>query len=179
VAEKPRAKKWEMLIFVWFFAMATAGDYQGILSSPYVTNVVLGLILFIVIGVLLVYNFCKLHYLNWLVVNKYSNNPLDYVNPYTAVGRLFIPFYNLYWQFISVHKLSTQQEEINYNNQISSGSNRPSKSLALAYCILNLCALIPYIGSACSVINLVIMPLVLKNQTDASISFLRNAKPTD
>ncbi len=76
----------------------------------------------------------RLHYECWKVL------PSGYrkTTPEKAVGFLFIPYYNLYWFFISYSCLASGYYRYGQNNNIPEIKNK--KGLAIAYAILLLCS---------------------------------------
>jgi len=68
--------------------------------------------------------------------------------PGQAIGFLFIPFFNLYWQFVALHGLTKDMNAYLARHQIY-GEQAP-EGLALATCIT---ACIPYI-------NLIVSPIL-------------------
>lgn len=95
------------------------------------------------------------------------------VTPGKAVGFLFIPIFNMYWQFIAYARLAT---EARASFQVVQAGDCPiSRPLSIAYCILNLLAFIPYLGLVATFVNQIILT-VLVHQWSA---FLRvTARPS-
>ena len=80
-------------------------------------------------------NYCKLLYRYW--------NYIGTKKGYSAgqmVGFMFIPFFNFYWQFVAIWGLAKKLNAM--------GAKCVKPSLALAYCILSCCAIIPQLKCA-------------------------------
>jgi hypothetical protein len=71
-------------------------------------------------------------------------NEADMPTPGSAVGLLFVPFFNLYWFFVAYHGLAIRANKY----MVRSGFDaRPmSPGVAQTYCILLLCSAIPCFG---------------------------------
>lgn len=84
--------------------------------------------------------------------------------PGKAVGFLFIPFFNLYWMFQAYWGWA-----VDYNRTASAvGFHGPpaSEGLGLAYGILTLCSMVPYLGSLAGLAGLVILLIFLADSID-------------
>jgi hypothetical protein len=64
--------------------------------------------------------------------------------PGKAVGFCFIPFFNFYWIFVAYHGLA--QDINSYMRRNAVPGELMSEGLALTYCILVLCCIIPWAG---------------------------------
>ena len=83
----------------------------------------------------------------------------EMTTPGMAVGMLFVPFYNLYWNFRAIHGLATKA---NKYMVISGIKAQPmNEGLAQAYCIMVLCSLIPCVGYVTLLANVVIYYLYI------------------
>lgn len=85
--------------------------------------------------------------------------------PGKAVGFMFIPFYNFYWVFMAYWGFACD-----YNKFIQRmGITVPplNEKMFLAFCILNICSAIPYLGFLAALPALVIMGIVCSNMIDA------------
>ncbi len=91
--------------------------------------------------------------------------------PGKAVGFLFIPFFNFYWNFIAFHglaqALNTQTERYSIPN------GKVDENLSLIYCILICCSLIPYVNFLTGIGVLVIGIILLKEMKDAGIALIQ------
>lgn len=83
-----------------------------------------------------------------------------------AVGFLFIPVFNLYWQFIAHWKLSEGQEKFIQQAGISS-TKTPNKGIAMAYCV---CSCIPYVSILAAFI---LGPIKEVNQKNISLEIIK------
>lgn len=81
--------------------------------------------------------------------------------PGQAVGFMFLPFFNFYWQFVAYHGLAKNMNEFMARHNIY-GEKAP-EGLAMAVCIFNLLNLIPYVDFI-TVIPSMILDLVLIGQ---------------
>ena len=99
--------------------------------------------------------FFLLYYL-WSAVQPYAPR----TTPGKAVGFLFIPFFNLYWQFISYYNLSI---DLNRVLKEKGRTIRTSEGLALSSCILNI--VFPLVGT-------ILMLIVLTSQKRAALALL-------
>jgi len=106
-------------------------------------------------------------YRNWKVIKNAKS--LSVKSAGEAVGLLFVPLFNIYWQFIAYPKLSIGQEKFIRQANIEV-TRAPKSGLALAFCI---CRLIPYIGQVTSM--LVLGPLTVINQSKVSMEIIRKA----
>lgn len=80
--------------------------------------------------------------------------------PGKAVGFLFIPFFNLYWYFVS--HVGLAQDTNAYLEARNIQAPRINEGLVLAYYILFLCSMIPYLGILCSLANIVIWIMIFR-----------------
>lgn len=102
-------------------------------------------------------------YRNWKVIANAKDLATDSAGQ--AVGFLFIPIFNLYWQFIAHWKLSEGQEKFIQQAGISS-TKIPNKGLAMAFCV---CSCIPYV----SVLSgLILGPIKEVNQKNVSLEII-------
>jgi hypothetical protein len=83
----------------------------------------------------------------------------ELTTPGMAVGMLFVPFYNLYWNFRAIHGLATKANKY----MVISGVKAPpmNEGMAKTYCIMVLCSLIPCLGYLTLLANVVIYYLVV------------------
>lgn len=102
-------------------------------------------------------------YRNWKVIANAEGLAAD---PGQAVGFLFIPAFNLYWQFIAHWKLSEGQEKFLQQAGISS-SKVPNKGIAMAFCV---CNCIPYVSVLSSFI---LGPIKEVNQKNISLEIIK------
>lgn len=120
---------------------------------------ILGLIASIVFYMLL------LHKL-WTLVQ-----PSEKSTPGKAIGFLFIPFFNLYWQFVAIYGLA--QEVNRKRTQMGIGGTPVNEQMAMIGCICNCCSIIPFLGIVAAIAGFVIQIIVLKDIKNAGIDILR------
>ncbi len=75
----------------------------------------------------------------------------DMTTPGAAVGLLFVPLFNIYWMFVAIHGLAVRANK--YMTRSGIQGRRMSEGLALTYCILVLCSVIPFV-------NFLILPVL-------------------
>ncbi|MEO8591150.1 MAG: DUF4339 domain-containing protein [Flavobacteriales bacterium] len=131
---------------------------------------VMGIIAALVFLVLHIINLCKLHYRNWMVVIRMTGFR-DH-NAEQAVGFLFIPLFNLYWAFQSYQLLSQLIHRVMADPRYAAG-RAPNTGTATAYCILNICAIIPYLGSCIGIVNIFLWFTVHNENRRATTFILR------
>jgi hypothetical protein len=83
----------------------------------------------------------------------------EMTTPGSAVGRLFVPVYNLYWTFRAIHGLATKANKYMVLSGIRGRSM--NEGLAQAYCILNVCSAIPFVYLLTGLPTIVIYYLVI------------------
>lgn len=72
-----------------------------------------------------------------------------------AVGFSFIPFFNFYWAFVANYGLA---QDLNaYARRYHIPAPPVGEGLALTYCILSVCSIIPYLGLLAALAAFVIM----------------------
>lgn len=68
---------------------------------------------------------------------------------------LLVPFFGTFWEFLVILRLSGSFEQ--YFEAIGHrGAGRCGRTVGLAFCVFNVCALIPVAGLVCSVIGFVL-----------------------
>lgn len=102
-------------------------------------------------------------YRNWKIIANAEGLSAD---PGQAVGFLFIPAFNLYWQFIAHWKLSVGQEMFLKQAGITSNKT-PNKGVAMAFCV---CGCIPYVSVLSS---LILGPIKEVNQKNISLEIIK------
>lgn len=110
--------------------------------------------------------YCMILYQLWSLIPEQRAQ----TSPGKAVGFLFIPLFNLYWNFVAFHGLSKA-----LNQEASSASSRippVNEGLTLTYCILACCSIIPYLGLVAAVAALVIWIITLKQMKDTGVALL-------
>ena len=97
--------------------------------------------------------------------------------PGTAVGFLFIPFFNLYWVFRAIHGLALDMNQ--YCGQRGIATRGIPEGLALAMCILVIVSIIPYLGLIAGLANMVIIPMLWYRFNETGIAILANHQGGD
>jgi len=85
--------------------------------------------------------------------------------PGKAVGFLFIPFFNIYWQFVAIHGFALDYNA--YADRYNLQSKRLPVGLFLTSPILVCCSIVPYLGTLASLANMVLMILIVNYAADA------------
>ncbi|MEO0946917.1 MAG: DUF4339 domain-containing protein [Cyanobacteria bacterium J06641_5] len=119
------------------------------------------LIASVVFGAMLLYQFWKL-----------IQDGEARATPGQAVGFIFIPFFNLYWNFVAFWGLA--QDLNTYMDQRGIDGPRLNENMALVQCILVCCGIIPYLGILAAIGAAVLWTLNLKAFKDAAIAILRS-----
>lgn len=87
-------------------------------------------------------------------------------SPGVAVGFCFIPFFNFYWMYVAWVGLAKDTNLYLYENKIPA---KPiNENLAIAWFVVYLCTIIPYIGILIAIAALVIKIILLKQFTEAA-----------
>ena len=97
-----------------------------------------------------------------------------------AIGFLFIPFFNIYWQFVAIWGLAKDLNR--YSREHNIAAPEANESLALTVCILNCCGIIPYVGFLTAIAGLIIMIILLKGMSDTAVAIIEgrgHAYPAD
>jgi len=95
--------------------------------------------------------------------------------PGKAVGFLFIPLFNLYWIFQAFHGFAKDYNS--YVDRHSLSVPKLSEGMFLAYCILALAGIVPFLGPLFSVAALVVM-IVLSGKVCDAVNALPSSPPT-
>jgi hypothetical protein len=86
--------------------------------------------------------------------------------PCKALGFLFIPLFNLYWIFQAFWGFAVDFNKYVARNNIS-GAPRLPEGLVLAYCILYVASIIPFVGIALGIANFIIGAILISKVCDA------------
>ncbi|MBL7107780.1 MAG: DUF4339 domain-containing protein [Candidatus Cloacimonetes bacterium] len=90
--------------------------------------------------------------------------------PGKAVGFLFIPFFNLYWLFVAFRGLA---KTLNAQTKCASIPYKEvNDGLALMYCILCCCSIVPFLGILTAIATMAIGIISLKQMKDAGIALI-------
>jgi hypothetical protein len=135
-----------IVVLLLIYAEGRGADRQVVplLMIPAVLPLLLGIIMQM-----------KLLYKMWTVIEDGSPR----TTPGKSVGLLFVPFFNLYWMFQAYWGWTKD-----YNRYVAAqrlAVPRASEALALAFCILAVASVIPWIGIVFGLINLVVLVVFL------------------
>ncbi|MCW3072675.1 MAG: hypothetical protein JWO44_2565 [Bacteroidetes bacterium] len=75
--------------------------------------------------------------------------------PPGQVWLLLIPLFGLIWQFIVVNRLADSLKAEFTKRNIRIEEDRPGSTIGIAYCILNCCSIIPYLGPLAGLAGLI------------------------
>jgi len=146
--------------------------FAGLIASVafYFTDILAILINYVVIGlagiIASVVFYCLILHKCWSLIPT----DLAKTTPSKAVGFLFIPFFNLYWNFVAYYGLA---QAINIETRRKKISDKKvNEGLCIAYCILICCTIIPYVGVLASIAAIVIWIISLKQIKDAAIALI-------
>ncbi len=132
--------------------------------------------LFIVLGVLTaIYAsvaMCVMVYRMWKAIQDGQAR----TTPGKAVGFLFIPFYNFYWVFQAYWGFSKDYNA--FIDRHSIATNRLPEGLFLAYAILSVAGVIPYVGMFVGIAGLIIFIILVVKICDA-VNALQEATPAE
>ena len=157
-----RLNRW----FLWFWISLLA----SLVSIP-LSVTINGVFVFIAIIVSLVCGCCILHKL-WCLIPAHEAK----TTPGKAVGFLFIPFFNLYWNFIAIYglaqALNSQIKQRTINNK------GVGEGLSLIYCILALSNLFIILLSGFSETGFVLNTIIIITDFAIGIIILKQMKNT-
>ncbi|MBM3157088.1 MAG: hypothetical protein FJ004_07355 [Chloroflexi bacterium] len=86
--------------------------------------------------------------------------------PCKALGFLFIPLFNLYWIFQAFWGFAVDFNKYVVRNNVTAAPRLP-EGLFLAFCILYVATIIPFVGIAISLANFVIGAILISKVCDA------------
>lgn len=165
-----------MAYFLWFICIVVGAGLIAVLAASadneeaaagIAVMGVLGAIIFLVLHIV---HLCKVHYRNWMVAIRMTGFR-DH-DAGQAVGFLFIPLFNLYWAFQSYQVLAQLLQRVMADPRYAAG-RPPNTGLATTYCVLNICAIIPYLGSCIGLVNIFIWFSVHNENRKATTFILR------
>lgn len=81
--------------------------------------------------------------------------PENQAMPPDNVWLLLIPLFNIVWRFIVVTNMAKSLAAEFRSREIIVDEVEPGKSVGLAYCILNVCSIIPILGWFASIASLI------------------------
>ena len=96
------------------------------------------------------------------------------VTPGKAVGYCFIPFFNLYWNYIAYVGLAKDMNE--YCERYAVEGRRVDEKLAMVWYLLTLSILIPGVGQLFSAAALVTQVMVLRQFADTASAIIRQSE---
>jgi len=137
------------LVFIAYFSIA------GLISLDAENGEVVGglFLIGLPLGILAVVFVCMLHYKCWMALPQQHR----FTTPGRAIGFMWIPFYNLYWAFVTWPKLS---EGLIYWQSAQGVPPVNTQGLAMTYAILFVCQFaigwIPVFGFLIGVAQIVI-----------------------
>jgi hypothetical protein len=98
-------------------------------------------------------------------------------SPGKAVGFMFIPFFNWYWQFVALRGLA---EDLNlYSRRYRLQAREAPVGILTAACILVLCGLLPFVGGCAQLIGAILLfiGMLMVKSTVQDIAAARMAAP--
>jgi hypothetical protein len=91
--------------------------------------------------------------------------------PVDAVAFLFIPFFNFYWFFVAIWGLSKDLNRFAREHNIA--APRAGEGLALTWCILYCCAVVPYAGILAAIAGMIVAIFALKSMCETAIAIIQ------
>ena len=91
--------------------------------------------------------------------------------PGKAIGFMFIPFFNLYWQFIAVWGLSKDLNR--YAREHNIAAPQVNEALALTGCSLICCVLIPFAGILAGIAAMIVLIIAVKGMCDTAAAIIQ------
>jgi hypothetical protein len=92
--------------------------------------------------------------------------------PGKAVGFSFIPFFNFYWLFTSIYGLA--QDMNRYCRERAIPAPVINEQMALWYCILSVCNIIPYLNFLTGIAALVLMIILTNSFTKTAVAIVNS-----
>jgi hypothetical protein len=96
--------------------------------------------------------------------------------PGKAVGFLFIPFFNFYWQFVAVYGLG---KDLNQTLKQAGLQPRVNEIVGLVYCVATVTYCIPGISTIIAIVSLVNGMIYLFSLKDGVVELLTAQQPLD
>jgi hypothetical protein len=75
--------------------------------------------------------------------------------PPGQVWLLLIPLFGIVWHFIVVNRIADSLKAEFQKRNINPGEDRPGAQIGIAFCILNCCGIVPFIGALAAIGGLV------------------------
>lgn len=82
-------------------------------------------------------------------------SPENRLMPGGQVWLMFVPLFNIGWQFVIVNRLSESLRKEFISKNLPLKEENPGKNIGIAYCILRCCSIIPILGALASLGGLV------------------------
>lgn len=101
-------------------------------------------------------------YKMWSVIQ--GSNPPPRTTPGLAAGLLFVPCFNLFWVFQAFWGWTKDFNAFVAQNNVP--APRMPEGLALTFCILQVCSIIPFVGFCLGLVNLVILLMFINAAID-------------
>jgi hypothetical protein len=129
-----------------------ANPFEAFDNNPaflvaFLTIVIVLLLAIVLIGLLFCLTLSKT--LNFVAPHLRTTSP-------NSVWRIWIPFYNIVWQFILVRHMADSIAAEYRRRALPLSEDRPAYNIGLWANILGLCSLIPFLGSFASLISTVL-----------------------
>jgi len=124
-------------------------------AEPFLTNPAMklsSLSASVILAATAVIIFLRTLYKLWMIVQPQS------ISPKRAVLFLFIPLFNVYWSFVSIHDLTTHINDYAKDNGLKS---RIDSRLTLTYCISFIFTLIPFVSIPLQIAILIMSSLIM------------------
>jgi len=108
----------------------------------------------IMLIVLVVLGICLIPTIFYLITLQ---NTLNQVKPENQkmqpglVWLILIPLFGIVWQFIVVNNIADSLKAEFQQRNINVGEDRPGSGIGMAYCILMVCSIIPFVGFLTSI----------------------------
>jgi len=158
-APAERVKQIKLFFMLWWILCAA-----GIAACLTLIGAVLG-IPAIIAGVVF---YVMLLYKLWCTVQDGRAES----TPGKAIGFMFIPFFNLYWQFVAIWGLSKDLNR--YAREHNVAAPQANEALALTGCILNCCAIIPYAGILAAIAGLIVLIIAVNGMCDTAAAIIQS-----
>jgi len=137
-----------------------AGTVASLLGISGIGSMIAGIVLLVASVSILI-----LLYQLWKLIPE----DIARTTPGKAVGFLFIPLFNLYWNFVAFKGLG---EDMNATLEQHGVEDQVNARAGSIFCILVLCSLIPLIGALCGLISIFVLFSFLKSVKNGAVVLL-------
>lgn len=144
-------------MFMWFWILLAASVPLSFLVIGIFTAIAAVVLLYILI------------YRYWDLIR--DGHPQT--SPGQAIGFMFIPFFNFYWNFVAIRGLA--QDMNRYCRERAIQAPIIDEQLALWFCILSICNLIPYLNFLTGIATMIIQIVLLNSFTKSAVA-ITNAR---